>query len=214
MPLRLIIHQFFGEVISPSNFEYIRSESDRGGPQGHPTGTRDNRAGLTLWTNAWAPVLAADARGPGFALSAQIPLLVFISTYKITIVMKRTQSKKESLGLDHGEAVFNHLLLENGEAMDDTAVQRTVYEIAQNLFGATPEQVDPNDKYVKNSLKELLIALILIGDEAHGKDLMGKISTSLDTSVSPGTLYPELHELHEEGVIEQQSWFRQSVRHR
>ncbi|ERH09237.1 MAG: hypothetical protein J07HX64_00990 [halophilic archaeon J07HX64] len=40
---------------------------------------------------------------------------------------------------------------------------------------------------------------------------MEKLSTSLDTSVSPGTLYPELHELHEEGVLEQQELVRTKV---
>lgn len=57
---------------------------------------------------------------------------------------------------------------------------------------------------MKDSLQELLLALILISEEdTHGKGLMQNLSNSLNTNVSPGTMYPELHRLHEDGVLEQ-----------
>lgn len=119
-------------------------------------------------------------------------------------IISRTPGEEVSIQPEQKKAVFDHLISKDGETTDETAVQRTVDEIGQNLFGVPPEQLELEDKYVKDSLQELLLALILISEEdTHGKGLMQKLSNSLNTSVSPGTMYPELHRLHEEGVLEQ-----------
>jgi hypothetical protein len=118
--------------------------------------------------------------------------------------MEEAPSEKVSIQSNHEKAVFDHLTAKDGETTDDTAVQRTVHEIGQNLFGVPPEQLELGDEHVKDSLQELLLALILISEEdTHGKALMKKLSNSLNTRVSPGTMYPELHRLHEKGVLQQ-----------
>jgi DNA-binding PadR family transcriptional regulator len=118
--------------------------------------------------------------------------------------MKRDSGKKLSIQSKNEEAVFEHLTVKNRETADDTTVQRTIREIGQDLFGVPPEQLELGDEYVKNSLQEILLSLILISEQdIHGKALMEQLSNSLNTSVSPGTMYPELHRLHEKGVLEQ-----------
>lgn len=56
---------------------------------------------------------------------------------------------------------------------------------------------------VKNSLDELLLVLVALrSSETHGKGLMEDLAELFDARLSPGTVYPRLHDLDEEGVLE------------
>ncbi|MEF8808955.1 helix-turn-helix transcriptional regulator [Natronomonas sp.] len=56
---------------------------------------------------------------------------------------------------------------------------------------------------VKHSLEELLLVLVALRDaETHGKGLMDDLSTLFDARLSPGTVYPRLHDLEDEEVLE------------
>lgn len=60
-----------------------------------------------------------------------------------------------------------------------------------------------DDELVKRSLDELLLVLIALSDDgAHGKQLMSDLATFFDAHLSPGTVYPRLHDLEEAGVLE------------
>jgi DNA-binding PadR family transcriptional regulator len=50
----------------------------------------------------------------------------------------------------------------------------------------------------------LLISLIALRDaDTHGKQLLDDLGEQFDTMLSPGTVYPRLHELCEAGVLDQ-----------
>lgn len=56
---------------------------------------------------------------------------------------------------------------------------------------------------VKANLDDLLLALVhLRGEETHGKGLMSDLARLFDTNASPGTVYPRLHDLADEGLLE------------
>ncbi len=60
-----------------------------------------------------------------------------------------------------------------------------------------------DDETVKNSLGEILLVLIALSDEpTHGKALMNSLAVIFDSQLSPGTVYPSLHDLEESGLLE------------
>ena len=74
---------------------------------------------------------------------------------------------------------------------------------------AVTEQLFPDRTFrfeedlVKNSLDELLLVLVSLRDgETHGKGLMEDLSELFDARLSPGTVYPRLHDLEEDDVLE------------
>jgi hypothetical protein len=59
------------------------------------------------------------------------------------------------------------------------------------------------EELVKNSLDELLLVLVALRDgETHGKGLMEDLSQLFDARLSPGTVYPRLHDLEDDDVLE------------
>lgn len=59
------------------------------------------------------------------------------------------------------------------------------------------------EELVKNSLDELLLVLVALRDaETHGKGLMDDLAQLFDARLSPGTVYPRLHELEDDGILE------------
>lgn len=68
------------------------------------------------------------------------------------------------------------------------------------LFPHTDFRFD--EERVKTVLEDLLVVLVALReDEAHGKRLMGDLARMFDARLSPGTVYPKLHDLEEEGVL-------------
>ena len=64
-------------------------------------------------------------------------------------------------------------------------------------------QVTVDDGLVTQSLDEILLALIaLTDDETHGTVLMEALETQFEANLSPGTVYPRLHELESDGILE------------
>lgn len=62
---------------------------------------------------------------------------------------------------------------------------------------------------VKDNLDEILLLLVAHrASETHGKSLMGDLATVFDTRLSPGTVYPQLHELEDEGLLRVQELVR------
>ncbi|MEF8813734.1 MAG: PadR family transcriptional regulator [Halovenus sp.] len=88
-----------------------------------------------------------------------------------------------------------------GEPASQHSSQELVDDVVNQLLPDRLFKFD--DKTVKNSLDEVLLLLIAHSDEStHGKALMNKIAAVFDSQLSPGTVYPCLHELEERGLVE------------
>lgn len=80
---------------------------------------------------------------------------------------------------------------------------------SEEIVGAVTEELFPDRSFqfeetlVKNSLDELLLVLVALRDgDTHGKGLMEDLSHLFDARLSPGTVYPRLHDLEEEDILE------------
>lgn len=83
-----------------------------------------------------------------------------------------------------------------------TAVGEVVADVETSLFGAGDFEFE--EPYVKSSLDELLLSLVALRDsDTHGKQLLDDLAQEFDTILSPGTVYPRLHDLCDENVLEQ-----------
>ena len=109
-----------------------------------------------------------------------------------------------------------------GEAMGDRADERLTPLVGNDSPAhgtasrdAIPESVldsvvddvaDGNlavdDGLVTQSLDEILLAVIALSDEeTHGTGLMETLSRLFDAQLSPGTVYPRLHDLESDGTL-------------
>lgn len=62
-------------------------------------------------------------------------------------------------------------------------------------------EIEFGESIVKENLDEILLLLIALRGSAHGKALMSDLDRAFDARLSPGTVYPRLHRLEEEGVL-------------
>ena len=88
-------------------------------------------------------------------------------------------------------------------AEDDPAAETAtlVAETASELYDE--DALDTDDGLVKGSLSELVVLLVGLRESgAHGKGIMEDVNRFFGTQLSPGTVYPTLHDLDEEGVLE------------
>lgn len=93
--------------------------------------------------------------------------------------------------------------LDRGDA-DDTVEQpaeAVVDGIVETLFSAAEFRFDEN--LVKQNLDEILVLLIAMRrGNTNGKTLMSDLTRLFDSQLSPGTVYPALHRLENDGVLE------------
>lgn len=79
--------------------------------------------------------------------------------------------------------------------------------VTDSLF--EDEAFDFEESVVKANLDEILLLLVAMRDsETHGKGLMEDLETVFDAELSPGTVYPRLHELEEDGSLRVQELVR------
>lgn len=113
------------------------------------------------------------------------------------------QSQRESAN-DHSITV-ERLCADIDEATTEetgTPVSRVVDEAKSTLFG--DERFNFEESQVKASLDELLLSLVAMrSTDTHGKQLLDDLAGQFDTVLSPGTVYPRLHELCDEGTLQQ-----------
>lgn len=108
---------------------------------------------------------------------------------------------------EEGSTVSINRLRRELAATDVGAVgedQRSAELLAAVLEAAFPnEPFTFDDEIVKQSLDELLLLLVSLRDGGtHGKGLMEDLATVFDSRLSPGTVYPRLHELEEADLLE------------
>ena len=94
----------------------------------------------------------------------------------------------------------------NGVGESDSRTEPTerteavVEETADALFDG--RRLSVGEGLVKQSLPELLAALVeLRSSETHGKGVMDDLEEFFGVDLSPGTVYPVLHDLEEEGLL-------------
>jgi len=74
-------------------------------------------------------------------------------------------------------------------------------EVTSTLFDDDEFMFD--DETVKSNLEEILLLPVAHrSSDSHGKGLMGDLAAVFDTRLSPGTVYPRLHDLEDEGALE------------
>jgi len=66
---------------------------------------------------------------------------------------------------------------------------------------AVEESFTFDDEIVKQNLDDILIALIALRDGTHGKALIDDLSRLFDAELSPGTVYPRLHDIEGDDVL-------------
>jgi hypothetical protein len=121
--------------------------------------------------------------------------------------MKQMKSPTEVGTETDSESISVETLREELQGIEDpkdsgTAVAETVSDVEASLFGS--EQFTYEETHIKSSLDELLISLVALRDaDTHGKQLLDDLGEQFDTMLSPGTVYPRLHELCEEGLLDQ-----------
>ena len=94
--------------------------------------------------------------------------------------------------------------IESPDDADGTGEGRSEAIVAEATAGLdTGEGFTFVEQLVKESLDELLVVLVAVRDGgAHGKGLMADLADVFDVRLSPGTVYPKLHDLEEEGILE------------
>lgn len=84
----------------------------------------------------------------------------------------------------------------------NTALDSVVKETTDSLFGTARSNFEFEDSHVKTSLDEVLLAAIALREtDTHGKQLLDDIASQFDTVLSPGTVYPRLHDLCDSGEL-------------
>ena len=98
--------------------------------------------------------------------------------------------------------------LVGGRGPDRAPARATRHALPNALLSSVDEAVASGDVavgdgLVTESLDEILLAMIAsASDETHGTGLMTELERQFDVSLSPGTVYPRLHELEADGVLE------------
>ena len=100
------------------------------------------------------------------------------------------------------ERLYRELDAAETRADDETDLPaELVGDVADEL--SEGRRLDFEEALVKESLDEVLLVLVALGEEGtHGKGLMSDLETFFGANLSPGTVYPQLHELEEEGLLE------------
>lgn len=66
-----------------------------------------------------------------------------------------------------------------------------------------------SEDVVKQNLDEVLLMLIALREDGtHGKGLMDDLGIHFQSRLSPGTVYPRLHDLEERGLLDRQEMVR------
>ena len=98
--------------------------------------------------------------------------------------------------------------LVDGHTPDRTSTPADPDEVRDVLLSSAGEAIENgdvsvDDSLVTESLDEILLAMIASrNDETHGTGLMEELERQFDAQLSPGTVYPRLHELDADGILE------------
>ncbi|NKE36662.1 PadR family transcriptional regulator [Natronococcus sp. JC468] len=89
------------------------------------------------------------------------------------------------------------------EAVDAEPTEHELEELLERIPDAlATEEVAFDESLVKGNLEELLLVLVSARGSTHGKELLADLSDLFDAQLSPGTVYPCLHDLEDRDVLE------------
>ncbi|WP_121741725.1 helix-turn-helix transcriptional regulator [Natronorubrum halophilum] len=81
-------------------------------------------------------------------------------------------------------------------------VEHELDELMAQVNGALPtDDVQFDEAIIKENLDEILLMLIALHEETHGKELLSDLTHLFGAQLSPGTVYPGLHNLEEADVL-------------
>jgi hypothetical protein len=87
-----------------------------------------------------------------------------------------------------------------GDEPSRSSARQTREAVAETL---SVGQFRFDEGLVKENLEETLLFLIASRQSgSHGKQLMDDLASTFDAHLSPGTVYPALHDLHDGGLLE------------
>jgi hypothetical protein len=100
------------------------------------------------------------------------------------------------------ERLIDELGVGEATRADPAAQSEIVFERTfETIFDEQPSDID--DGLVKQSLPELLVMLVALRtSDTHGKGIMEDLNRFFGVQLSPGTVYPTLHDLADEGLLE------------
>ncbi len=99
-----------------------------------------------------------------------------------------------------GQSESYDISIESTEDVGD--VERELDELMAQVNGALPtDEVSFDEAIIKENLDEILLMLIALHDETHGKELLSDLTHLFGAQLSPGTVYPSLHRLEEDDVL-------------
>lgn len=85
------------------------------------------------------------------------------------------------------------------ESGDEASPEAVLSSVMETL--AVEESFTFDDEIVKQNLDEILVALIALRDGTHGKALIDDLARLFDSQLSPGTVYPRLHDIESDDVL-------------
>lgn len=108
---------------------------------------------------------------------------------------------------DETEAALLEKLQSNGaldgESDEDPAAETAAILSETARFNDGTDTLGIDDGLVKQSLDELLVMLVALRtNDTHGKGIMSDINRFFGTQLSPGTVYPALHDLEDRDLLE------------
>ncbi|WP_439028349.1 PadR family transcriptional regulator [Haloarchaeobius sp. DT45] len=104
-------------------------------------------------------------------------------------------------GNDSGEEQYE-LTIGSAHKVDEKTVERELDEMLDSVEEALPtDHADFEETIIKENLDEILLMLISLRGETHGKELISDLTRLFDAQLSPGTVYPSLHQLEEEDTL-------------
>lgn len=96
--------------------------------------------------------------------------------------------------------LYRELISEHGGEENESA-DALLADTATTLFPGEDVQLD--ESVVKGNLDSVLLALVATQSRnTHGKGLMETLATAFGAEFSPGTVYPCLHDLEDDGCLE------------
>lgn len=73
--------------------------------------------------------------------------------------------------------------------------------VVETLFDGEPFSFE--EPLVNDSLEAALVALVALQErDTHGRGLMRGLERVFDAELSPGTVYPQLHDLEDDGLLQ------------
>lgn len=81
-------------------------------------------------------------------------------------------------------------------------IEQDLDKLLEQVHSALPaDTVQFDEAIIKENLEEVLLLLITLHEGTHGKELLSDLTHHFGTQLSPGTVYPCLHELEEDDVL-------------